>query len=436
MPPSASASASAPELDMKAAHDPANPGGASKKPEDDDEDHGGISFMDRLWQEHKRMNPYGEPTYWDERYEQGRKEHGQNYSFDWYVGPDKIANVLELHIGENRGKRILVLGCGNSRLSEVLFDLGYRNIVSVDTSAVVVSQMQFRYIDREGMEFMVGDAMKLDTFPDCSFDVIVDKGCIDCIFCSYRSIDNALLAYREACRLLTPGTGIFLSVSYGTQDMRSPHMKQFRWDVEVGPVAYSHGISLYVASKFPDATGKGKLKALLKYGSLMSSNTSKDKWKAQTNQKMSTQTKHADTVAKLALQGVTVLTPAQEAELHLDPNNAFRIEDVSKAVAAGVADIKAAEGEGAAVRAQEEIAILAGKENAVAEDAPTDLAGAMKFALGKKKENDQFEPGGKTKSSAVWKLAKKSAEATKGQVFDDDARVKANLLPDDGADED
>lgn len=80
-----------------------------------------MSFIERLRREHVRVEPYGEPTYWDERYENYRREHGQNFSFDWYVEPKRIAPVLEMHIGteSDRGRKILVLGCGNSKLSEV-----------------------------------------------------------------------------------------------------------------------------------------------------------------------------------------------------------------------------------------------------------------------------------------------------------------------------
>jgi SAM-dependent methyltransferase len=106
------------------------------------------------------LNPLLTPLF---RYENYRREHGQNFSFDWYVDPKKIAPILELHIGieNDRGKKIMIFGCGNSKLSEVLYDLGYRSITSVDTSTVVVSQMQYRYKNREGMDFMVADVMKV-----------------------------------------------------------------------------------------------------------------------------------------------------------------------------------------------------------------------------------------------------------------------------------
>ena len=59
--------------------------------------------------------------------------------------------------------------------------------------------------------------------------------------------------------------------------------------------------------------------ALLKYGALMGRNTSKDKWKPQESKKHSTQTRHKDKVAQLALQGIVLLTEEEEKELELDP---------------------------------------------------------------------------------------------------------------------
>ena len=73
-------------------------------------------------------NSYGEPTYWDERYENSRREHGQNHSFDFYVKPERIIELVELHIGKDRGARVLVLGCGNSKLSEAIADKGYKSV--------------------------------------------------------------------------------------------------------------------------------------------------------------------------------------------------------------------------------------------------------------------------------------------------------------------
>lgn len=37
--------------------------------------------------------------------------------------------------------RILNLGCGNSTLSEELYDIGFTNVYNVDISPVVIEQM-------------------------------------------------------------------------------------------------------------------------------------------------------------------------------------------------------------------------------------------------------------------------------------------------------
>lgn len=274
--------------------------------------------------------------------------------------------------------------------------------------------------------------MKLDSFPSCSFDAIIEKGCIDCIFCSYKNIDSALQAYSEACRLLKPGSGKFLSVSYGTAESRTAHMKHYKWDVEQNPVAYSHGISLFVASKWPEATKRGKMKALLKYGALMGRNTSKDKWKPAESTKHSTQTRHADKVAMLSLQGIKMLSKQEEDDLALDPEKGFHIEDVSSELSKGLDHNKSLEVSAKAEHLSEAAAIAAGKVSVIEETDPTDLAAVMLASFQKAnpgitkiRQRTLLLPSAKPKrQSAIWSLAKKTMESRKDVVKDDDAEMQ------------
>lgn len=41
--------------------------------------------------------------------------------------------------------KILMAGCGNSRLTEEMFDEGYSTITNIDVSSVVIDQMMSRY---------------------------------------------------------------------------------------------------------------------------------------------------------------------------------------------------------------------------------------------------------------------------------------------------
>lgn len=79
---------------------------------------------------------------------------------------------------------ILIPGCGNSSLGAELYDAGYHNITNVDTSAVVIAQMNDRYLDKEDMEFTNMDARSMEFLPNNCFDVIIDKALLDSLLCS------------------------------------------------------------------------------------------------------------------------------------------------------------------------------------------------------------------------------------------------------------
>ena len=49
-----------------------------------------------------------------------------------------------LHKYVKTADQILMVGCGNSRLSEDMYDVGYHNITNVDISDVVIRQMMER----------------------------------------------------------------------------------------------------------------------------------------------------------------------------------------------------------------------------------------------------------------------------------------------------
>lgn len=69
-----------------------------------------------------------------------------------------------------------MLGCGNSQLSEAMYDAGWRNIVNVDYSTACIEQMIQRHGEaRPEMEWLEMDVMDL-TFGDGEFDIVVDKG--------------------------------------------------------------------------------------------------------------------------------------------------------------------------------------------------------------------------------------------------------------------
>lgn len=78
--------------------------------------------------------------------------------------------------------KILMLGCGNSKLSMDMYDTGFRDITNIDISQVAVKKMiDLNAKTRPDMKFIKMDATKM-SFPDDSFSVALDKGTLDAIF--------------------------------------------------------------------------------------------------------------------------------------------------------------------------------------------------------------------------------------------------------------
>ena len=49
------------------------------------------------------------------------------------------------------GDKIVNIGCGNSRMSEEMYDEGYKHIVNIDFSPVCIAAMKEKYKGREGL---------------------------------------------------------------------------------------------------------------------------------------------------------------------------------------------------------------------------------------------------------------------------------------------
>lgn len=73
---------------------------------------------------------YGNPLYWDDRYEKDT-EH-----FDWYQRYNGIKDILTQYI--RKDLKILMIGCGNSKLSESMIEDGYKNIHNIDQCELVI----------------------------------------------------------------------------------------------------------------------------------------------------------------------------------------------------------------------------------------------------------------------------------------------------------
>ena len=80
------------------------------------------------------MPQYGDPKYWDKRY----TEYAGT-TFDWLENFETLEPLFDHYCRPEH--RFLQVGCGNSVLSEQMYDAGYVNITNIDISGVVIKQM-------------------------------------------------------------------------------------------------------------------------------------------------------------------------------------------------------------------------------------------------------------------------------------------------------
>ena len=75
--------------------------------------------------------------------------------------------------------QVLVVGCGNSELSEQMYDVGYKHLTNIDISETVVNHMNQRNAERRpGLTFQQMDATQTP-YEEASYQAALDKGTLD-----------------------------------------------------------------------------------------------------------------------------------------------------------------------------------------------------------------------------------------------------------------
>jgi SAM-dependent methyltransferase len=168
---------------------------------------------------------YGDAEYWEKRYAKSDTD------FDWFFGWETLSTKIADFYRPT--DRVLLLGCGNSRMPRDMLDIGFPLIASIDLSPTVIAQLQETYKGESRLQWFEMNCAKLG-FPDQSFDLVIDKGTIDAIMCGDDCDELVNDTMSEAFRVLTDG-GHFVCITFGSPGERFPAMRAVRRKWRVYP---------------------------------------------------------------------------------------------------------------------------------------------------------------------------------------------------------
>nr|XP_034978267.1 eEF1A lysine and N-terminal methyltransferase isoform X2 [Zootoca vivipara] len=181
-----------------------------------------------------RARDFASAGYWERFF----RERGGR-AFEWYGEWQDLRASLGRYLRPRDS--ILVAGCGNSELSEQLYDEGYQDITNVDISEVVIKQMQKRSAHlRPKMTYIVMDVLQMD-FPDEHFQVVLDKGTLDALLPDEEetTLSRAEMMFAEISRVLQFG-GRYLCVTLAQAHVSKMAVEYFSregWMVRIHQVS-------------------------------------------------------------------------------------------------------------------------------------------------------------------------------------------------------
>lgn len=159
--------------------------------------------------------------------------------------------------------RVLMIGCGTSRLPEAVLERGpATSITLLDSSATCIEELTQRYKRLESVSCICGDAVKLTNTLSLSqkYQVIVDKGLLDALLCGEGWNGPVATLLDEACKVLS-SNGVYLLVSYrlpvSTKEFMTNIGRQIglTWEFDCEGSNDRVGISVAKKSSYTESAG-------------------------------------------------------------------------------------------------------------------------------------------------------------------------------------
>lgn len=194
----------------------------------------------------------GETFYWETRYSQEFDKDIGFKLFDWYVPFSDIYLMVESVLDPLKKQKILIIGVGRSNIIDTLYAKGHRDITAIDISPTLINELQKKYSTFSGVDFMVMDVRDLSFLSGCAYSLVLDKACLDALFCLIDFKNSVEKALQEIYRVMRVD-GIFLSFTHAPKLARCPYLRGIKWSIDAAPViGGGEGLSMFTMVKTSD----------------------------------------------------------------------------------------------------------------------------------------------------------------------------------------
>lgn len=201
---------------------------------------------------------YQHVNYWNQRFTNEEQ-------YDWLVTYKDIKLYINQYV-PNKLSRILIIGCGNSTLTYDMYVDGYKSIISIDYSDIVIQNMRNKYKHITDLRWYICDIRLLhQLFPLHYFDVIIDKACIDSMIVDQGDPwnpradvkDNIHTCIKSIRNVLNNDYGLYIQISW-----QQPHFRvnnylnriSYQWNIKYHTFNVNNGFDyfFYICQRYND----------------------------------------------------------------------------------------------------------------------------------------------------------------------------------------
>lgn len=198
---------------------------------------------------------YSQSSFWEQKYKETCCE-----PYEWLCKPETVFTSLGSHLDFESMQTVMEIGCGTSLLSsklvrEVEARSGSIEITCLDFSKEVIKKLRESKAGQSNLTYVCSDIRDMKGIDkEDHFDLIFDKGTIDCLFCEDDFVRSVLRAIRQCWKVLRPG-GKIIIISHANPKHRVYLLrnKLVLFDVETVSISKSAGsapqVFAYVCTK-------------------------------------------------------------------------------------------------------------------------------------------------------------------------------------------